>query len=205
MNRSLNSKIYNARKTILEFMKAQDMDISDYEHFGMNDIHTLEKSGQLDMFLTSEKKKTYVKFHLHKNRLNASDIYDYCEELYKQENVLGENDDLIIIVKDSFNDTLAKTLQELFLNDKIFIVIFTFASLQFNILNHVLVPKHTIVEDVEDIKKKYNIADDMQFPEISRFDPVAQAIGLRPGQVCEITRESPTSITSTYYRFCLNE
>ena len=42
MNRSLNSKIYNARKTLLEFMKAQDMDISDYEHFGMNDIHTLE-------------------------------------------------------------------------------------------------------------------------------------------------------------------
>tara|TARA_Y100000817_G_C16857380_1_gene544524 strand:- start:2395 stop:2955 length:561 start_codon:yes stop_codon:yes gene_type:complete len=186
-------------------MEYQDMNTDDYKHFGMNDIHNMEKSGQLDMFLAGEKKKTYVKFHLHKNRLNAGDIYDYCEDLYKQENVLGKNDNLVIIVKDSFNDTLAKTLQELFLSDEIFIVIFTFASLQFNILKHVLVPKHTIVEDVESVKKKYNISDNSQFPEISRFDPVAQAIGLRPGQVCEITRQSPTAITSTYYRFCLNE
>jgi len=181
------------------------MDIDDYENFGMNDIHIMEKSNQLDMFLTGEKKKMYIKFHIHKNRLNASDIYDYCEELYKQESVLDEKDDLIIIVKDPFNDTLAKTIQELFLNDNIFIIIFTFASLQYNILNHALVPMHTIVEDVEEIKKTFNIGDNSQFPEISRFDPVAQAIGLRPGKVCEITRESPTAITSKYYRFCLNE
>ena len=125
--------------------------------------------------------------------------------MYKQESVLDEKDDLIIIVKDPFNDTLAKTIQELFLNDNIFIIIFTFASLQYNILNHALVPMHTIVEDVEEIKKTFNIGDNSQFPEISRFDPVAQAIGLRPGKVCEITRESPTAITSKYYRFCLNE
>jgi len=205
MNRSRNSKIYNARKNILELASYQGMDISDYNNFGMNDIHVMEKSNQLDMFLTNKDKKMYIKFHIHKSRLNASDIYDYCEELYKQESVLDEKDDLIIIVKDPFNDTLAKTIQELFLNDKIFIVIFTFASLQYNILRHALVPPHTIVEDVEEVKKKFNISGNSQFPEISRFDPVAQAIGLRPGQVCEIARKSPTAITSKYYRFCLNE
>ena len=40
-------------------------------------------------------------------------------------------------------------------------------------------------------------------PEIGRFDPVAQAIGLRPGELCEIIRSSPTAITTKYYRFCL--
>ena len=50
--------------------------------------------------------------------------------------------------------------------------------------------------------KRYNITDKVQFPNISRFDPVARAIGLRPGQVCGITRPSKTSIESNYYRIC---
>ena len=44
--------------------------------------------------------------------------------------------------------------------------------------------------------------NDTQFPEISRFDPVAQAIGIRPGEVCEILRPSPVSIVAKYYRIC---
>ena len=40
-------------------------------------------------------------------------------------------------------------------------------------------------------------------PDISRFDPVSLAIGMRPGQVCEIIRPSKTSIKGTYYRVCV--
>ena len=49
---------------------------------------------------------------------------------------------------------------------------------------------------------KYHITNISQFPEISRFDPVAQALGMRPTQVCEILRPSPTAIVSPYYRYC---
>ena len=51
---------------------------------------------------------------------------------------------------------------------------------------------------------KMNIVDNSKIPEISRFDPVAIAIGLRPGDICEIIRPSITSITGTYYRYCIN-
>ena len=51
--------------------------------------------------------------------------------------------------------------------------------------------------------KKYNITDKVQFPDISRFDPVARAIGLRPGQLCHIIRPSKTSIKANYYRICI--
>ncbi len=50
---------------------------------------------------------------------------------------------------------------------------------------------------------RYNITDKSQFPQISRFDPVAKAICLRPGQVCKIIRPSKTAIETTYYRFCI--
>jgi DNA-directed RNA polymerase subunit H (RpoH/RPB5) len=58
-------------------------------------------------------------------------------------------------------------------------------------------------EELTTIKTKYNITDDNQLPDISRFDPMAQAICLRPGQVCEIIRPSKTAIQSKYYRLCV--
>jgi DNA-directed RNA polymerase subunit H (RpoH/RPB5) len=58
-------------------------------------------------------------------------------------------------------------------------------------------------EDVKNIMKRYNITDKVQFPDISRFDPVAQVIGIRPGQICEITRPSKTAIEGKYYRICV--
>ena len=57
--------------------------------------------------------------------------------------------------------------------------------------------------EVIDIINKYNITEKSQFPDISRFDPVDRAIGIRPGKVCNIIRPSKTSITTNYYRICL--
>jgi len=89
-------------------------------------------------------------------------------------------------------------------NDKKFINIYNLNDYLFNVLKHTDVPDHTVLseEDKDKIKKKYYITDDKQFPEISRFDPVAQAIGMRPKQVVEIIRPSPTAITAKYYRLC---
>ena len=44
--------------------------------------------------------------------------------------------------------------------------------------------------------------EDGHFPDISRSDPVAKAIGIRPGEVCEIIRPSKTAISAPYYRIC---
>ena len=77
--------------------------------------------------------------------------------------------------------------------------------MQFNILEHILVPPHRVLKEDEKIyiKRKYNVMHDKQFPEISRFDPVSQAIGIRPGEICEITRPSKTAISAPYYRICV--
>jgi DNA-directed RNA polymerase subunit H len=89
-------------------------------------------------------------------------------------------------------------------SEKLFIVLQPLKRLQFNILEHILVPPHRVLTTDEAIliRKKYNVVDDSQFPDISRFDPVAQAIGIRPGDVCEIIRPSKTAISAPYYRIC---
>ena len=72
-------------------------------------------------------------------------------------------------------------------------------------MEHSLVPPHRVLskEETTRVMKKYNIDELSQFPEISRFDPVASVIGIKPNEICEINRPSKTSINANYYRICV--
>jgi DNA-directed RNA polymerase subunit H (RpoH/RPB5) len=164
---------------------------------------------QLDMLLTSDKhasgpsRKVYVKYHLART-LRRDNINNYIDDLFHLEQVLNKGDTLVIIMKQEVNETLINILNQIWDQDGIFIAIMTLDRLQYNILEHTFVPKHTILSDTEteEMMKRYNIMDVKQLPSISRYDPVAVAIGMRPGQVCKITRSSKTAINSTFYRYC---
>ena len=57
----------------------------------------------------------------------------------------------------------------------------------------------------KEIFEKYTINNPKsELPTISRFDPVAMSIFIKPDQVCEITRNSINGIDSKYYRLCVN-
>ena len=105
------------------------------------------------------------------------------------------------------NDTIKTTLIQLFAEQNIFITVLCIDRLQFNVFNHNYVPKHRRLQnnEHETIKNTYNINDDSSFCKISRFDPVAQLIGLRPNELCEITRHTKSTIVSNFYRICVNK
>jgi DNA-directed RNA polymerase subunit H (RpoH/RPB5) len=119
--------------------------------------------------------------------------------------MLTTDDTLIIIIDDEPNDTIINKIKYLYDNRGIFIIIHNIARLQFNILNHALVPPHTALTSVEheQLIQDYHIKDKLSLPEISRFDPVAMAICLRPGQICKIFRQSAVALTTPYYRICI--
>ena len=208
---SIISAIYQSRNVLLEQLGTQGYEIADYAGFSVNEVNTMKLNNQLDMLLTvkdnKEKgesvRKTYVRFYLTK-ALRPANLQEMIDDLFNVEEILTKNDTLFIVVKDEVNDTLVSKIRHIWESDKIFIVIQPLKRLQYNILNHVLVPTHRIMSNNEilKIKERYNIMSDAQFPDISRFDPVAQAIGIRPGQVCEIIRPSKTAISAPYYRIC---
>ena len=196
-------------------MKKQDYNTTDYEGFSVNEVNTMKTNNQLDMILSktkedSDEKKTddndrkiYIKYYLAK-ALRPANLQEMIDDLYSVEEVLTKNDTLLIVVKDEVNETLTNAIKHIWESEKIYIILIPIKRLQFNILDHVLVPKHRVLTEAEKIriKTKYNIINDNQFPELSRFDPVAQAIGIRPGEVCEIIRPSKTAISAPYYRIC---
>lgn len=203
---SLISQVYKSRTVLLELMKKQGYNVDDYQGFSVNEVNTMKTNNQLDMMLTKdENKKIYIRYYLAK-ALRPNNLQEMIDDLFSVEEILTKNDTLLIIVRDDINETLMNAVKHIWESEKIFIVLQPLKRVQFNILEHVLVPPHRIlsVEEKNNIKKRYNIINDNQFPDLSRFDPVAQAIGIRPGEVCEIIRPSKTAISAPYYRICIN-
>ena len=200
------SKLYQSRVILLDILKNErGFDTSDYEGFSVNELQAMYKNKQMDMLLTNETsgKKLFIKYHLD-SKIKANVIYDYIDDLYDIENILSNTDELIIITKERVNDSLRAVIGQIYINDKRFINIYNLNDYLFNILTNALVPKHRVMSEEEkmEIIKKYYVTNVKQFPEISRFDAVAQAIGARPGDLVEIIRPSPTAVTAKYYRLC---
>ena len=215
---SLISQVYKSRSVLLELMNKQNYIVTDYQDFSVNEINTMKTNNQLDMILekklSSNKtadtddqqltKKIYIKYYLGKS-LRPGNLQEMIDDLFTVEEVLTKDDTLLVVVKDEVNETLINTLKHIWESEKIFIILIPLRRLQFNILEHILVPPHRVLDESEkiNIKNRYNVMNDNEFPELSRFDPVAQAIGIRPGEVCEITRPSKTAISAPYYRICI--
>ena len=198
-------EVFKARNNILKQLGFQDFKTEDYEGSNINEINSMFNTKQLDMLVENPTtgKKAYVKFHLSKS-LRNNNIQEYIEDLFNLDNILKKSDDLIIVLKDEPNDSLIKIVKNILEQQNIFIILYNIKRLQFNILEHELVPSHRVLSEKEasDIKKKYNIKDDSQIPDISRFSPVSLAIGIRPGDMCEIMRPSKTAIMAPFYRIC---
>ena len=209
---SLISSVYKSRKTLLSLMGKQNYNIDEYDNFSINEVNAMFQNKQMDMLLeqkeenveTARKAKIYISYYLGKT-LNKQNVQDMIDDLFNLEETLTKNDTLMIITKDDMNETMTNLLKHIWEQDGILIIIQSIKRLQFNILEHTLVPEHRVLNktEINEIKLKYNITDNTQFPDISRFDPVAQIIGIRPGQVCEIIRPSKTAIQGKYYRICV--
>jgi DNA-directed RNA polymerase subunit H (RpoH/RPB5) len=214
MSSSVSSRIlriYKSRTVILEQLSERDYAIEDYEGFSMNEIDAMLANSQLDMLINhkTDGTKVYIKYYFTlkqtSKQMNKKILDEVIEDLYSIEDVLTKRDTLIIIIDDEPNETILDRIRYLYDHDGIFVIIHNVQRLQTNILRHVLVPHMKILDevDVENLMKTFNLKSTAQLPEISRFDPQALVMGLRPGQVAQIERESQTALFYDYYRVCV--
>jgi len=200
-------KIYNSRKTAIELLKSLEYNVSDYDEFSINEIDAMVTNDQLDMLIqhSSTKRKVYIKYFTNLKNIRKENLDTLIEDLLVLESVLTKTDILMVISNEEPNDTIKEKMKYLYDHDGIFIVMHNIERLQFNILNHVLVPKSSILDEteLEELLSKYNLKSKELLPDISRFDPLALAICLKPGEVCKFERNSNTAVSTFYYRVCI--
>ena len=211
---SINStriiNIYKSRNVLLEQMKLQGYIVDDYLRFSVNEIDAMLTNSQLDMLLTHEDgRKAYIKYYFTlkqtTKQIKKEVLDNIIEDLFVIDDILTKKDTLIVVIDDEPNDTIITRIRYLYEHDGIFIIIHNIHRLQSNILDHVLVPFMAILDETEEKEfiQKYQIKNKNQLPEISRFDPQALVVGVRPGQICRIQRPSTTAVMSNYYRVCV--
>ena len=154
-------------------------------------------------------------------KLMKNTIIDRISKLYEND-TFQSTDNVILIINESIKDTIKIINEDLNLHlkkyskDKIEndigytekhfgnVVIFDIKTLQYNILNHQNVPKHTIIRDDKDIQKILEICNCTidQLPIISRDDPVSKLKLGNNGDIFKIFRKSKTCGENIYYRVC---
>tara|TARA_Y100000389_G_scaffold205112_1_gene263367 strand:- start:10236 stop:10922 length:687 start_codon:yes stop_codon:yes gene_type:complete len=160
-------------------------------------FNTEDKSGKVNDIIEKRKKEN-------KNKKSKKDT---------------DNDDLTIIfvIRDKPTPTIVSAVQNAMKEYKIFIQIFNIRSLMYNITHHQIVPKHERVygeelnkllhgyNDKEGLLSMLHISHEKNLPIILASDPVAMFIGLRPHEICKITRPSQSAGKHIVYRYCINE
>ena len=205
------NKIYKSRNVLLEQLDDRDYDVSQYHDFSINEVDAMMSNSQLDMLVTHKEngKKVYVKYYFtakqSTRQIKPQMLDDIIEDLYTIEEVLTKKDTLIVVIDDEPNDTILAKLRYLYEREQLFIIIHNIKRIQTNILKHEMVPPMRVLnkEDTDEFKKRLHIKDEsIQLPEISRFDPQALVVGIRPGEICKIDRSSVTALSTHYYRMC---
>ena len=83
---------------------------------------------------------------------------------------------------------------------------FDMQDLMFNVTHHVLVPKHERIHDYDTIRsimKQYGIQRKLEFPIISKTDPVCKYFAVDAGDLVKIHRISPSGGVHVSYRLCV--
>ena len=206
------NKIYKSRNVLLTQLNDRNYEISQYDNFSINEVDAMLSNSQLDMLVTHRKngKKVYVKYYFtlkqSTRQIKPQTLDDIIEDLYTIEEVLTKKDTLMIIIDDEPNDTILAKLRYIYEREQLFVIIHNINRLQTNILKHEMVPAMRVLNEEEtvELKNRLHIKNEhLQLPEISRFDPQALVVGVRPGEICKIDRSSVTALNTEYYRICI--
>jgi DNA-directed RNA polymerase subunit H (RpoH/RPB5) len=205
---NLVNTIFIAIKNIQELLTNSGFTVS--EEPDLNTVERMFQQNKLNTIYNNPLNQQLQTYFFLSSNLRESNLEDIIEEVYINNESFKNDDILFIVIKDEISSTTQESLNHKLINEweqhRRLVIYMSLKRLQFNLLKHVLVPKHVILtrEEEDEMRKEYNVKDDTQLPEISRFDPAALTIFMKPGQICRIERISKTTITSLFYRKCLN-
>ena len=241
-------KLNKGRKNVLEYVK-NDYDISDVPVFTEKEIEKIydNRDGDKDLFdilgsayaLTLNLKHNKIPSHMMRiiflnfapfgrdpTKVSSKTLKEKIIAIY--DNYFNDFDSLIIVIPESINEGLLKSINDInlhFQNDikekdltdeimsemkknnhilqkKHFqnVTLFSLAEVCVNLSKHRLVPEHIAVRDEREITEILTTLNStrMQLPVILKTDIQSRIIRLSPGDICKIKRKDG----SIFYRIC---
>lgn len=179
-----------------------------------------EETEDFEKELSEYQKDRFYSEIINVNTKNIAVIYAFSKESFKDfwSNIRGKSVDeikkeygklkMILILNDYPSSITYQALQKKELElaaEEGFIQIFLMQELMYNPTKHELVPKHEKMnnEDVKKLMENLKLKAKTQLPFIQKTDVIARWLGIQSGDVVKITRYSPTSGKSYYYRCCI--
>ncbi len=191
----MNNKdaIFKSFKTIMEMLEDRGIDVGGVsKDSGPELLHGFVSNNKVVFEVVLNKVKIV---YCTSSKVKWADLKKYFEDetpysLY------------ICVIKDKMSQNNTKMISSLKLN----VQVFDIKHLQYNVSKHVLVPKHELVRDEEEVKAiihNLNLKSKFQLPLILKTDAMAKYLGLKNGDVVKITRVSPTAGEYIMYRCCV--
>ena len=206
--------MYRSRITLLDILKEQGYDTTQYEKFGPWEITAMAVGNTpLAMSLTKKEQsedspytKCRVVYSLQKLKQRLQSFINNLVDKESPDKVAVENEEVIVIVLEDVGEVFHKEAYSALKRHNLKIRFFKAHTLVYDPRSHTLVPKHTKLppsEHAEFLKSNY-IRSKSNLPVI-RFheDMIARIMGLVPNDIVKITRPSPSAGLYDVYRVCM--
>ena len=141
--------------------------------------------------------KSIIVFFPFEDKISCEHYTEYTKKMTE-----GQIFHCIIVLKGTITKSAMDSVEESW--SVINVEIFKQDELQFNIMEHLYVPKHSVLSKTEkkSLLCKYRLRDH-QLPKILVSDPVAKYYGVKKGHIVKIIRSSETAGKYVTYRIAI--
>ena len=196
---NLKNMLKELRNDDIAEFDEHEADIDREEFYNDANVIEFNTDNTTIIFALTKKLRTDIIDQLKKSKTNIDSFIDAYN---------GKNNIILIFGNDILT---TPTITQLNLIDKVLhkkkgmLQYFQLNELQFNPTKHQLVPPHRKLntDETTEIMNKYLIKNKLQMPIILRTDVIAKWLGLKQGEIVEITRFNENSGKSYYYRCCI--
>jgi DNA-directed RNA polymerase subunit H (RpoH/RPB5) len=196
---NLKDMLKNDRGDNIDEFEEHEVEVEREDFFNDNRTIDFHTDNTAIIFALTKNLRTYIIDMLKKYKNSMeSFIKDYNG---KYNIIIVFNNDILTSPTIALLSNIDKSLQK----KNGILQYFHINELLFNPTKHELVPKHRKLsnEEAKEIMDKYMIKTKLQMPFILHTDTIAKWIGLKQGDLVEITRYNENSGKSYYYRCCV--
>lgn len=191
-NMDVSEKVIRAWATVRQML--DDRGIAYPAAVGIGDLEVRELAQEFTTFGVTINDTTAVAFHTSSTTIKKTDLF----------NAIDDATHVILVFHSKPQGTTTRSIESEGATKGVKFEFFELTALQYNVSQHVYVPKHEKVarENVDAILKTYYLKSKFHLPQILESDPMARYLGLKHGDVVKITRASQNCGKTVFFRVC---